>query len=334
MTKTIERPASKPPTRPEIDDVTRREFLIGAAGLLLLPVGCGSGGGGAGEDTSDETRTIEHAFGEVEVPVRPKRVVVLNMIAFDPAASFGPQPVASVSNLVSLHNGQLEEIGTELDPAEPSLEAIAALEPDLILHAGMEGELFSSGSYEQFSEIAPTAVYEFESDAKWKDYFLFYANALNESEAAREALANYKARVAGLRERLGNPGDTSVAVLQVTQENIRNFRVDYSFSDSILDEIGFAGTPEVPEEFSLELLPEVEADHLFVYTFGGTEAEEQAVSEALDDVTSSPLWERVPAVREGRAYEVEDYWFGFGLTAANAVLDDIEKHLLAEGERT
>ncbi len=328
MTKTIQWLRSFPPS-PKIDDATRREFLIGSAGLLLLPAGCGSGGeeGGNGE-ASGETRKIRHAFGEVEVPVRPERVIVLNTTAFDPVVALGFTPVASVGNTVSIHQQRLSEVDVVLDAVEPGLEEIAAQTPDLILHAGIEGELFSSGSYEQFSEMAPTVVYDFESDAKWKDYFRFYANALNGLDAADEMLADYEARVEALGSRLGAEAEnTSVCVIRVREDGIENFRVDSSFSDSILDEVGFAETPDVPEQLSLELLPDIEADVPFVYTFGGTEAEDQSVEEQLERVTSSPLWERNPAVRNDRAYVVGDYWFGFGLTAANAVLDDIEKRL-------
>ncbi len=261
--------------------------------------------------------------------MRPERVVVLNTVAFDSVVALGVTPVASVENTLSVHEDQMGEVEVVLDAVEPSLERIAALEPDLILHAAFDGELFSSGSYEQFSEISPTAVYDFESDGKWKEYFLFFADALNGADEAEGMLEGYEARVESLRTELGDAvEETSVSVLQVTTENIRNFRADSVFAGSILDEIGFAGTPDVPDDFSLELLPDVEADHVFVHTFGGSEAEDQAVAEALDDVTSSPLWERVPAVQNGQAHVVGDYWFGFGLTAANAVLDDLEEHLL------
>jgi iron complex transport system substrate-binding protein len=322
MTKTVL------PPLPEVDDVTRREFLVGAAGLLLFPAGCGSNGGGE-EPASGDTRTIEHAFGEVEVPVKPERVVVLNTIAFDSLVALGMTPVASVENTVSVHEDQMNEVEVVLDALEPSLERIATLDPDILLHAAFEGELFSAGTYEQFSEIAPTAVYAFESDGKWKEYFLFFANALNVADEAEEALEKYEARVESLRTELGDAvGETSVAALQVTTENIRNFRADSFFAGSILDEIGFAGTPDVPGDFSLELLPDVEADYVFVHTFGGSEEEDRALADALEEVTSSPLWERVPAVQNGQAHIVGDYWFGFGLTAANAVLDDIERFLL------
>lgn len=327
MTTTIQRGITLPPL-PEIDDATRREFLIGAGGLLLLaPYGCGGEESG-GSESSGETRTVEHAFGTTEAPVRPERVVVLNLIAFDPVVSLGFTPVVSVGNLVSVHEEQLADVGTVLDAIEPSLEEIAAAEPDLILHAGFEGELFSSGSYEQFSEIAPTVVYEFVSDAKWRDYFRFYAEALSKGEEADDISAEYEARIENLRESLDPPEETRVSVISVETESIRNIREDNTFSDSILDEIGFAETPEVPETLSLELIPDIGADVIFAYTFGGTEAEEQAGQTRLEEVTTSPLWDQNPAVQNDRAFVVGDYWFGFGYTAANAVLDDLERFLL------
>lgn len=57
------RVAGMSPFRP-----TRREFLIGCAGLLLLLLtGCGSNGGD-GSDASGQTRTVEHSAGTTKVP--------------------------------------------------------------------------------------------------------------------------------------------------------------------------------------------------------------------------------------------------------------------------
>lgn len=68
------------PSSPEVDDVTRREFLIGAAGLMLLPAACNSGEEGEGTRASGDTRTIRHASGETEVPAKPRRTVSLTSV--------------------------------------------------------------------------------------------------------------------------------------------------------------------------------------------------------------------------------------------------------------
>ena len=48
-----------------------------------------------------------------------------------------------------------------------------------------------------------------------------------------------------------------------------------------------------------------------------------------EEITSDPLWQRLDAVRRDRVYEVsDDLWMlGIGPTAAEGVVDDLEKHL-------
>lgn len=309
--------------------ISRRRLLriggVGVAGAALLgTAGCGGGGGGGGD-----TRTFKHALGTARIPANPRRVVVLNVIAFDAAASLGITPVASISNVTSVHEEQLKDVEVLLDPEEPSLEKIASLNPDLILNAAYEGELFV-GDYEQLSEIAPTVAFDFVSDAEWKRYFRFYADVLGRADKADEMLADYDARVRKMREALGErPKETKVAVLQVNQDFVENYRREGSFSDSILDDLGFGEPEGLPEEqVSLELIPDLVADALFVYTSASGEAERRRIDEALRELRSNPLWRKNEAVKEGRAYTVEDHWFGFGVTAADVVLDDVEKHLL------
>ncbi|TCJ13067.1 ABC transporter substrate-binding protein [Rubrobacter taiwanensis] len=199
MTKeAAERVRTLPPL-PEIDDATRREFLIGAAGLLLLPAGCGSDGERGGSEPSGETRTFEHAFGEIEIPVSPKRVAVLTAHALDAVVALGIEPVAGVTGYSELYAGALEDAEVKFPNQEPNLEALARVEPDLMLTLGFEGELFF-GDYEKLSEIAPTAVFDWTSDGEWKPHFRFCADALGRLEEAEVLISEL------LRRRPGPPG--------------------------------------------------------------------------------------------------------------------------------
>ncbi|MEM7533180.1 MAG: hypothetical protein AAF639_13450 [Chloroflexota bacterium] len=73
---------------------------------------------------------------------------------------------------------------------------------------------------------------------------------------------------------------------------------------------GLAGT-ELWAEVSLELIPELEGDHLIVFpnAYGGDE-----IGSGLDDYLDSPLWQTVPAVEAGNVHQVtannsiEGYW--------------------------
>lgn len=73
MAKTIERAKITLPPLPETDDVMRREFLIGAAGLPLPLAGCD--GDGSGED---EGRGIQRELGETTILGGPGRTVTLS----------------------------------------------------------------------------------------------------------------------------------------------------------------------------------------------------------------------------------------------------------------
>ncbi len=72
---------------------TRREFLIGCAGLLLL-TGCGSNGGD-GSDASGQTRTVEHSAGTTKVPAEPGRIVALGGIYAANLISLSLTPAAA-----------------------------------------------------------------------------------------------------------------------------------------------------------------------------------------------------------------------------------------------
>lgn len=61
------------------DDITRREFLIGA-GLIVLATSCGERAGGGGEEgASEEARTIDHKYGTTEIRGVPERVVTVGL---------------------------------------------------------------------------------------------------------------------------------------------------------------------------------------------------------------------------------------------------------------
>jgi iron complex transport system substrate-binding protein len=69
-------------------------------------------------------------------------------------------------------------------------------------------------------------------------------------------------------------------------------------------------------ETSLELLPEATGDLAFVYS-----TDEGVV----DNVTTLPVWQEVPAVQVGRVVEVdfESWMRGQGYLALDAILDDV-----------
>ncbi|RBY94533.1 iron-siderophore ABC transporter substrate-binding protein [Blastococcus sp. TBT05-19] len=308
---------------------TLRTAALGLATALALTA-CGSGA--ASEEPAEGSaaaeegfpRTVEHAMGSTEIPERPERVVVLDTGELDSVLSLGVTPVGAVTTAVS--DGFLSYLAEDAEDvevvgtiAEPDLEAIAALEPDLILSNKVRHE----DIYEQLAQIAPTVFAE-KVGAVWKENLLLDAEALGLEDEAQAALEEYEADAAALGEDLGDPAGTTVGALRFVEGTIRVY-TGQSFIGTVLADIGLdqleLPTGETPTfaELSAEQLTQADADLVLYSSYGpATDSGEQAV-------VAGPLWPRLTAVAEERAYAVEDdvFYTGIGLRAATLQLEQL-----------
>ncbi|MBA2691047.1 MAG: iron-siderophore ABC transporter substrate-binding protein [Rubrobacter sp.] len=208
MMKTNDFPGVEVP--PEIvDDFTRRKFLIGV-GLITFAPACGSGGeSSGGTNSSGGTRTIEHKFGSAEVPENVERVVAVGFNEADFALALGVVPVG-VRDFIgpypeetrpwaqdALESGEEPElVGGE----EINFEAVAALEPDVIL--GIYS-FMTQENYDLLAEIAPTvaqpAEYE-DGGTPWQEQMHITGRALGMEARAEEVVAEVEGRFDEARE--------------------------------------------------------------------------------------------------------------------------------------
>ncbi|MGH3088904.1 MAG: ABC transporter substrate-binding protein [Rubrobacteraceae bacterium] len=313
MTKSTEHPWSlKVP--PEIfDDLTRREFLIGA-GLIVLAPGCGSGDEGAnGGETSNETRVVKDASGdEVEVPAEARRIVALGEVELDSLLALGIEPAATIQGRgqdgpPNYLADEAEEIPLVGVLTQPNVEAIAELEPDLILASFAFGPPFADEQViGNLKEITPATLVSSAAEETWQDSLRRIANAVNRSEAGEEAISDYEQSVEEARAELGERvGDTLSIVRWQADGPV------YMFADNVsslvVEDLGFE-RPEAQNEpglghsdpLSLEQLDLIDGDWLFVGTLGGGEDEE-----ALEEIREDRLWQQVEAVRSDHVVSVD-----------------------------
>jgi ABC-type Fe3+-hydroxamate transport system substrate-binding protein len=176
MTATLTRPIAfdRPLTARErqiIEDITRREFIIGGTALtVLIAASCSSDEDADGDAaTTDETRLFtDDADATVEVPVSPKRVAFLGYETLVTAVWLGHVPAAlawhtpdtdPVSYLQEQFGAPDELAGvTELgDVFAVNVEAVAEVAPDLIVaETWMEPAV-----YDQLRQIAPVVRFNF-----------------------------------------------------------------------------------------------------------------------------------------------------------------------------
>ncbi|MEJ3651832.1 iron-siderophore ABC transporter substrate-binding protein [Actinomycetes bacterium KLBMP 9759] len=273
-------------------------------------------------------RTVTHFGGVTEVRAAPMRVVVLSTGQLDGLLALGVTPVGTTiaTDVVAPTPRYLSEAFPDRAAAlasmtvlglrdSPNLEAIARVDPDLILGNKAGVEEF----YPALSAIAPTVLTE-GTGVKWKQDFLLVAHALGRAQQAQQILDTFTTDATALGDRVG--GGTTVSFLRITGDRIRVFGVP-SFTGSIAQDAGLPRPPtqtfsSTSQDISMEELAKGDGGRLFY-----------GVQAAAPEVLGSELWKRIPAVAEGRAVPVDDdaWYLNAGPIAARLVLQGLEAAL-------
>lgn len=270
-------------------------------------------------------------MGTTAIRKTPERVVVLTNESTDHVLALGLEPVGAVQSwLGDPYYDYIAEamqgvpvVGEEL---QPSLEKIAALNPDLILGSKVR----HAQIYSQLSAIAPT-VFSETLGADWQENLRLYGQALNREAEAEQRLADWDQRIADFQGRMGERLEQDISLVRFLPGVARIYYKD-TFAGRILDEIGFqrplAQRREAfADEVSYEQIPLMEGDVLFYMTFDQGQGEATAQAQAW---TGHPLWQSLEVVQAGQVYEVNDiYWnTAGGIQAAHRMLDDLYRIFL------
>ncbi|SDU69819.1 iron-siderophore ABC transporter substrate-binding protein [Jiangella alkaliphila] len=304
-----------------------------AAALLAALTACGDDEPAA--ETGDQaTHTVVHAQGETEVPDDPQRIAVLWRPTLSALTDLGFEPIAATaetedgSDLATYLPEDFPADDLEIVGAtnEPDIEALAVADPDLILGVDIAG---LSEAYDSLSQIAPTVSLTWEGTGSWRSHVTELADALGVPERAEEVVADYDAHVEEVRDAVGDPGAVEVSLVRVQAADVLRLETPASFPGQVLDDVGFARPagqlePDPDRDFieiSLELIPEVNGDVIFVLANGEN-------TSARETITSSALWQNLPAAQAGAVVDA-DYtvWGSSTYRGAHAILDDLEAAL-------
>ncbi|MGY3714761.1 ABC transporter substrate-binding protein [Sutcliffiella cohnii] len=305
--------------------------------LVLAACGGGTNNNEASNDdtgANDEAYTVEHAMETTTIPSTPERVVILTNEGTEALLALGVTPVGAVQSWlgdpwydhIAAEMEDVQVVGTE---SAVNLEAIAALQPDLIIG----NKLRQEEVYEQLKSIAPTVFAE-TIKGDWKENFQLYAKALNREEVGNDVLTSFDDRVEQISTDLGDQLQQEVSIVRFLAGDVRIYHKD-SFSGIILEQLGFARPAEQDVDDFAEMnvtkerIHAMEGDILFYFTYETGEGDATGVqNEWLED----PLFQNLEVVKNGRVHEVSDAIWNTagGVIAANKMLDDIEEVFLNE----
>lgn len=283
------------------------------------------------ESASEEVRVIQHAMESTEIKGTPERIVVLTNEGTEALLAMGVKPVGAVKSWtgdpwyphIKDQMEGVEVVGLE---SEVNVEAIAALQPDLIIGNKMRQEEI----YTQLKAIAPT-VFSETLRGDWKENFKLYAKAINKEEEGNKVLSDFDNRIAELREKLGDKITTKVSVVRFMPGKVRIYYKD-TFSGIIFDQIGLArpeaqNKNEFAAEITRERIPEMEGDILFYFTYETGDGE---ASKLEEEWINDPLFKNLNVVKNNKVFKVDDTIWNTagGVLAANLLVDQLEQIML------
>ena len=279
--------------------------------------------------TTPSTVSLTDSTGEtLAFATRPVRVACLTEICPDILAELGLEPVAVNDPLSSdprFFGSKAEEfqlIGGSF--FEPSLEDIAAVEPDLVIGLG--------GVHDALREaLLPIAPLYIVNPLTYEDSIQFLKEigaAMGRPEEAEEAAQRFLDKLEDYRAR--SPKDRTALVMYGSDVNF-GIDTEGALTGGLLAEVTGYPWPKPPPEqgghasggmqFSLEGVLNVDPDVIFIQTIAFPGFQPPPLAEQLAD---NPLWSELQAVKNGEVHEVSfSLWStGRGTRSLGLVLDE------------
>ncbi|CAN7404125.1 iron-siderophore ABC transporter substrate-binding protein [Devosia sp. LjRoot3] len=201
--------------------------------------------------------TVQHAYGESVIPEKPQRIVTWGWSTQDAVIALGEVPVGIPHfSYGGDENGALRwtkeavaALGAEFPtilPAggEPPVEAIAALQPDLILavYSGLTQE-----QYDVLSGIAPVVAFpETVWDTSWQDTITITGEAIGKKAEAEALVAELEQFIADETAKYPQLAGTSFAAIAEWNGEI-NVYGDLDSRVQFLVNAGLTSAPSVAE---------------------------------------------------------------------------------------
>ncbi|OBZ18323.1 hypothetical protein A8L34_01685 [Bacillus sp. FJAT-27264] len=273
-----------------------------------------------------QTRTISTIKCDIEVPLHPQRIVVLYLLGDVLALGIKPVGVSDVSEGAAFEDElkDVQKLGTWF---EASPEAVLDLNPDLIIVPSEE-------TYEALHQIAPTILIPYEKMTA-EERVAMIGEVVGKKDEAQNLFDDFHKKVEDSKQKLQAAGilDKTVSIMEGGKDrsmsvvNSKQFgrgsQVVYEYlgmkAPELIQQKIDASTGADAESISFEVLAKYSGDYIFRSSYNG-----------MADLTSDPLWNSIPAVKEGHLLSID-----FGLSyyndiySLNAQLDYIVDSLLA-----
>ena len=305
--------------------------ILGMVMALSVGVmGCSTNNSSSNDVVQEENRTITvtDQNGEVEVPVNPKNVVVLDYGSLDIMTKLGVEPVA-------LPKGSLPEYLSQYKDdkyvdlggvKEFDLEKVNAAEPDLIIIEGRQ-----ESYYEDLKKIAPVlylgTTVENDVFASAEKNSEILGKIFEKEDSVKSELETLTNRVEAVKAKVEESNATALMVM-FNEGSLSAYGLGSRY-DIVYSKFGFNVVDETIEssnhgqEIAFEYIKAKNPDYLFVLDRGAITGAQASVKEAMEN----ELVKTTEAYKNGKMIYVEPQaWYvgGSGLMAIDKIISDME----------
>ncbi len=274
--------------------------------------------------------TVHDAYGAVTFEQVPQRVVVLNWDILEQVLALDIEPIAA-PNLPGYRQWvvnpyapeSIEDIGTR---AEPNLEKIASLKPDVILAASPQQDLIPLlrqiapvvylPNFSQNEAAAQTAI----------KHFRTLAVLFDKQELAEQKLAKLNNSFKQLRDKIRQhySAPLDVLVMRFSTPNSVLLSTENSTTDYVVEQLGLTNPIKVSarawgiKQDRINRLQNLEQSFvLYVQPFPQE-----------SKLNSSPLWQAMPFVKKQRVNSVRAVWAYGGAMSLQYMAEAITDSLI------
>lgn len=274
--------------------------------------------------------TVHDSYGAVTFEQVPQRVVVLNWDILEQVLALDIEPIAA-PNLPGYRQWvvnpyapeSIEDIGTR---AEPNLEKIASLKPDVILTASPQQDLIPLlrqiapvvylPNFSQNEAAAQTAI----------KHFRTLGALFDKQELAEQKLAKLNDSFKQLRDKIRQhySAPLDVLVMRFSTPNSVLLSTENSTTDYVVEQLGLTNPIKVSarawgiKQDRINRLQNLEQSYvLYVQPFPQE-----------SKLNSSPLWQAMPFVKKQRVNSVRAVWAYGGAMSLQYMAEAITDSLI------
>jgi iron complex transport system substrate-binding protein len=244
---------------------------------------------------------------EGESTAVPKKVITLSKSNAELWLLAGGSLIGTSEDAMELAGISPETVSLG-DMDHVSLEAIAGLEPDLIILFSTDPAQKALG--EAAEEIGLPVFYtNIDSFEDYREVMLSFTQMTGREDLYRKNVEEVDAQIEDIRTMVPEDGGGTYLLLHVSATKSKVEKNDY-FASEILNDLGLTNIVSDTgdfDELSMEQIVVSDPDYIFVVPRG----DEEKASAAFDELfRSHPAWESLKAVKNGRFYLLSKELFG------------------------